>query len=361
MVRIDGVLPYEPSDNSAVRYPIVVQGNGTIALPSIEPIVVRGKSVEQTIGLIKKAYLEAKIFTTPAMLIPLVTVGVRRGGSTQKLSLEVGMLGNEFRLVNYVTQGEQNLPKTLVPSLSIRGNTESQADGTYLLTNLITNPGSLLSAHLANEEIRQRDLENKKKTKDVVQLKNEENGHVQGRIAEVSNKGDVVWINLGKADGLRRGVIFNVLNSEDGTMAVARPKAKIEVVELVGEKLSRCKVVTNNDSRSIQRGDSIYSPVWQPGQRAEFALVGKMDLDGDGRDDRDKLKALIEDNGGLVTFDLPPTGKATGELTVDTRWLVLGEDAKLLEDWRNLELRSKNLGISMIPLDKLLGFLKHRK
>ena len=163
MVRIDRVLPNEPSNNSAVRYPIVVQGNGTIALPSIEPIVVTGKSVEQINDLIKKAYLDAKIFTNPAKLNAIVTVELRQRGPTKKLSLEFGKLGDEFRLVNYVTQGEQNLPKALVPGLSMRGNTESQADGSYLLTNAITNPGSLLSAHLANEEIRQRDLENNRK------------------------------------------------------------------------------------------------------------------------------------------------------------------------------------------------------
>ena len=64
--------------------------------------------------------------------------------------------------MNYVTLGERNLPMRLVDRQSIRGNIEQLADGTHLQTDLITNPGLLISAHLANEEIRQRGFENKK-------------------------------------------------------------------------------------------------------------------------------------------------------------------------------------------------------
>ncbi|MCA9038103.1 MAG: hypothetical protein KDA91_23420 [Planctomycetaceae bacterium] len=42
---------------------------------------------------------------------------------------------------------------------SITGHLESLADGTHLVTDIITNPGSLLSAHLANGEIRLRDFQ----------------------------------------------------------------------------------------------------------------------------------------------------------------------------------------------------------
>ncbi|TWU42372.1 hypothetical protein [Novipirellula artificiosorum] len=72
------------------------------------------------------------------------------------LSLEIGKLGDELRMVHYIKDGKPKLPKELVKGLSIRGQIEPLADGTYLLTNIITNPGSLLSAHLANEEVWKR-------------------------------------------------------------------------------------------------------------------------------------------------------------------------------------------------------------
>ena len=78
-------------------------------------------------------------------------------GPNKTLSLELGMSGNEFCPVNYVKLGERNLPTGRVDGLSMRGNTERLVDGTYLMTDLITNPGSLISAHLANEEIRHRE------------------------------------------------------------------------------------------------------------------------------------------------------------------------------------------------------------
>ena len=74
------------------------------------------------------------------------------------LSLELGLVGDELRLVNYIADGEANPPQSLNPGPSISGHLEPLADGTHLITDVITNPGTLLSAHLANEEIRQRDF-----------------------------------------------------------------------------------------------------------------------------------------------------------------------------------------------------------
>lgn len=76
------------------------------------------------------------------------------------LSLELGLVGDELRLVNYVADGERTPPESLNPGPSITGHLEPLADGTHLVTDIITNPGTLLSAHLANEEIRQRDFRN---------------------------------------------------------------------------------------------------------------------------------------------------------------------------------------------------------
>ena len=89
-IYIEGVLPYTPTDkppepppvnfpvqgsdqDPSVGFPIVVQESGTIALPSIEPIKVKGMTVEQVTELIRKAYLDAKIFSNPARLRPIVT------------------------------------------------------------------------------------------------------------------------------------------------------------------------------------------------------------------------------------------------------------------------------------------------
>ena len=76
-------------------------------------------------------------------------------------------------------------------------------------------------------------------------------------------------------------------------------------------------------------------------------------MEGDGEDDRETVKAMIESNGGLVTLDLPPDGKVTGELTMDTRWLVIGEDVNTLDQGGLLQAKAKWFGISRINLNKL--------
>ena len=59
------------------------------------------------------------------------------------------------------------------------------------------------------------------------------------------------------------------------------------------------------------------------GQR--FALIGAMDIDRDGRDDRAALTSIIEKAGGSVEFDMPPSGAARGAIAGTTSWYVLDE------------------------------------
>ena len=403
-VYIEGLLPIEPGIRipSDGGYPIVVQENGTIALPSIEPILVKEKSVAEVKQLIKKAYLAAKIFEQPEQLNPLVSLRKPLlSVSTRILSLEVGKIGNEFRLVNYVPHGERRLPEGMIEGLSMSANREQLADVSYLLTTVVTNPGPLISAHLANEEIRSRGSENKKKIEtnwarhftepvdfnkdrveweakkieleaevhrmeqEILELKKRMEqitetkiySYIQGKVIEVGSGNSIlVWINLGKADGLLPGVNFGVFG--DHQAADGNLKAKIEVVEIVAEHLSRCKVVSTVGAHKILRDDAIYSPSWHSSRQTKFALLGKMDLDGDGKDDREKLKSLIERHGGWIGFDMPASGKITGELTVDTRWLVLGEGVDAIDGFDLIQSKAKEIGISQIKLEKLMAYLR---
>ena len=83
-----------------------------------------------------------------------------------------------------------------------------------------------------------------------------------------------------------------------------------------------------------------------------------MDIDGDDIDDRETIKAMIAQNGGLVTMDLPPIGKGSGELSATTRWMVIGDDFKVLDEGGALESKAKSLGISRIHVVKLLDWLR---
>jgi hypothetical protein len=69
-----------------------------------------------------------------------------------------------------------------------------------------------------------------------------------------------------------------------------------------------------------------YYPNRMPGQH--FALIGPMDIDRDGRDDRARLAWLILRNGGTVDYELPVDGPASGAISPRTTWCVVADDAK---------------------------------
>ena len=208
------------------------------------------------------------------------------------------------------------------------------------------------------------------------EIKGEDFQYVQGKITDVFNAGESVYISLGKADRLKVGVSFGVLDADITRVSEAKPKAKIEVVDVVSEHLSRCKVLSEKYRTVILTGDSIYSPAWQPGKEVAFALIGKMDINGDGTDDRELVKKLIQQNGGKVTADLNPKGQLVGELSVETTWLVMGDDFKvrsseldatskldsataaLAKKRLELESQAKSLGITRINVDKLIGWFR---
>ena len=69
----------------------------------------------------------------------------------------------------------------------------------------------------------------------------------------------------------------------------------------VGETSSHARIIkTDSPIDPIRVGDIVYSPAWSPNQPTRFALVGKMDVNRDSRDDREELKRMIQEAGGVV-------------------------------------------------------------
>ena len=91
-----------------------------------------------------------------------------------------------------------------------------------------------------------------------------------------------------------------------------KPKGSIELTQ-IGDQFSAARIVkTDNSIDPIRVGDIVYSAAWSPNQPMRFALVGKMDVNRDGRDDRQELRRMIEEAGGSVDFDLPPATDGEG-------------------------------------------------
>ena len=186
-----------------------------------------------------------------------------------------------------------------------------------------------------------------------------------GKISRVSQRQRLVWLNVGRADGLMRQTTFAVYDHDQNGVASAEPKGRIEVVEVSDDHLAEARILEDTAANPILPGDIIHTPSWSPGQRIHFAMAGKMDIDGDGLDDYERVRNIIQLNGGVIDAELRPDGTREGKLSVNTRYLVLGDqpddrdrdNAKLLADFTAIQTEIQRYSIDIIPVQKLLALM----
>ena len=175
-------------------------------------------------------------------------------------------------------------------------------------------------------------------------------------------------------DDDRREVVINVTARQGAhprmKMAIfdaASPRIPNEklkgtiVLSQVGAQSSRARILKANDSVGpIRVGDVVFSPAWSPNSPTRFALIGKIDVNRDGRDDRDELKRVIDEAGGVVEFDLPPpdVGKETGRLVPRIDWYVTDvrpvSQKELVPSRIGQVIREARLdGIRPMPIERL--------
>jgi hypothetical protein len=94
------------------------------------------------------------------------------------------------------------------------------------------------------------------------------------------------------------------------------------------------------------------------GRSVSSGLVVKFDLDGDGRDDREAVKARIVENGGEVSMDFGPDSfKVRSKVSSTTsRWLILGDGPTGSAKDELIE-QAKSRGVSLIGFGKFIKFL----
>ena len=138
-----------------------------------------------------------------------------------------------------------------------------------------------------------------------------------GYVTYVDYERREVLVNLTRRQGARPQMKMTIFDAASPGIPTEKPKGNIELTS-IGDQFSAARII-RTDSRTdpIRVGDIVYSAAWSPNQPMRFALVGKIDVNRDGKDDRAELKRMIEEGGGTVDFDLPPAdlGKETGTLT----------------------------------------------
>lgn len=215
-------------------------------------------------------------------------------------------------------------------------------------------------------------LESTKKDKTIEKLQAERTIEdptsevADGQVTYVNQANQTAWINLGESDSLRRQVTFSVFASELSDAAKAEKKGSLEVVRLLGDHIAEAKITSDDPRDPILPGDRVYSQVWERGKAMRFALTGLIDLDGDGNSDLQRAKDLIALNGGVVDSSLEDDGKTDGEMTVSTRYLVLGDSpntpgkAFYRDGFQKMSRQADTLGVEVITLTDFLNRMGYR-
>lgn len=228
------------------------------------------------------------------------------------------------------------------------------------------------SATVQIQKLAQLNADKSKKLEDLVKETFEV---ADGQITWVNQRNRTVWINLGWADGLQRQTSFAVYDADTNDVTKAGKKGSVEVTEIWGDHIAEARIVEDLVTNPITPGDKIHTPIWTPGQRRRFALTGNLDLDDDGTSDLQRVLSLITLNGGEIDCyldDKSPAiltgeGKPGGKLSLNTRFLVVGNppegagDKERLDAYSRMLGEARRLGIKEVPLKELLSQMGWRE
>jgi len=145
-----------------------------------------------------------------------------------------------------------------------------------------------------------------------------------------------VHVSVNRHQGARPQMKMTIFAAGSPGIPTEKPKGNVELIQ-VGDRFSIARIEkTNSSIDPIRVGDIVYSAAWSPNEPMRFALIGKIDVNRDGKDDREDLKRMIQDAGGVVDYDLPPPeyGKERGKLSARIAWYVTDERTALREQFQ---------------------------
>jgi len=151
-----------------------------------------------------------------------------------------------------------------------------------------------------------------------------------GKIRRVEHTNHTVWINLGEQDFLKPRTTFSVYGQENQGVGRGAEdiKGKIEVTRILGPHMAEARIIDEDLYRPIVSEDLIYTPIWSPGLIERISIVGTIDLDNDGRSDREQFHEMMKVAGCIIDNEVDDDGNRIpedGKITVQTRFLVRGD------------------------------------
>ena len=188
-----------------------------------------------------------------------------------------------------------------------------------------------------------------------------------GEIRWVDHQNGRVWINLGEADNLPKKMTFSVYTKNHNGVARGSDdiKGALEVPRIIDAHTAEARIIKDDLYQPIAKGDPIFTPIWSPGRRENFSFVGVIDLDGDGKSDRQKLHELVAAAGATIDNEVDDEGKRIRYMKFPNDFVDHGEGVP------GIDVNTKFLVIGEIPdialaakdedKDRIGRILKHRK
>ncbi len=220
-----------------------------------------------------------------------------------------------------------------------------------------------LTQHVKELESQLKSLEqqNERLNTELVGFRTESFEHPDGNVTWVNQSLGTVYLDLGSADMLRPQATFSVYEVDSNNLARAEKKASIEVTRILGSHLAEARILDDEPSRPIITGDIVYSPVFHKGIPVHFAIAGVMGRDGDGPDQRELIRGLIRINGGVIDAEVDEQGKRTGDISIETRYLIMGQEitektpVELREALTRILGEAEKAGVTVISVDRFLN------
>jgi hypothetical protein len=200
-----------------------------------------------------------------------------------------------------------------------------------------------------------------------------------GNLQLVDMDTQLVWINRGSGDNLKKGTTFSVYKQINKGVArgVQDIKGSIEVTRVggdLGPHQAEARITRSKITEPMVPGDPIYTPLWRPGLKEKFAFVGLVDLDNDGVSDRDVLHELVDASNGQIVDEVDDKGERhppAGGMGVSTKFLVIGripdigeskpndvEAAKKIAEWKTkMVTEAQESGVRVVSMEDFLNYI----
>lgn len=161
-----------------------------------------------------------------------------------------------------------------------------------------------------------------------------------GKVLRVEEELGFAWIDLGRDDRLRRGLIFDVFQYVKGGKRLQ--KGRVEVARIEAD-FSEVRILETYDRfNPITAGDQIASPFYQTDTAPVFVFAGEKPVNR--RLSQEEMRLKIEAFGGSVE----------DSVRLETNYVVAIEGYEDTEEYKE----ARKLGITILREQELLDFIE---